>query len=234
MPARPWRSDASAVDDVHDGLAYVVEQPGAAAGGVVVLHGAGSSRDSHEDFAACCLDASLAVLRFDMRGHGRSEGRLDGRAIADVASMCALLRATAGTDRIGLRGSSMGGYLALAAAAEAGAAAVVAICPASGDGLRRGLAEQRYAFAADAAGLGGLLADVDETAAARALGPRLQLVHAEGDEVVPVARSRALHAAAPGSELVVAPGGHHRSAQHDPDLQRATVRFLRDRLRAPA
>jgi pimeloyl-ACP methyl ester carboxylesterase len=63
-------------------------------------------------------------------------------------------------------------------------------------------------------------------AGAAALGPRLMLQHAEGDEVVPVVLSRALHDAAPGSRLVEVPGGHHRSVQHDPELQAVAVRFL--------
>jgi pimeloyl-ACP methyl ester carboxylesterase len=52
------------------------------------------------------------------------------------------------------------------------------------------------------------------------------LQHAEGDEVVPVILSRALHDAARGSRFIEVPGGHHRSVQHDPELQAATVRFL--------
>ena len=32
--------------------------------------------------------------------------------------------------------------------------------------------------------------------------------------------------AAPASRLVVVPGGHHRSVQHDPELQALAVRFV--------
>ncbi|MDX6686710.1 MAG: uncharacterized protein QOF86_2838, partial [Baekduia sp.] len=78
-----------------------------------------------------------------------------------------------------------------------------------------------------------LLSAHDETAAARALSSPLLLLHAEGDEVVPVELSRALHAAAPASKLVVVPGGHHRSVQHDAELQGVAVRFLARAL-APA
>jgi uncharacterized protein len=38
--------------------------------------------------------------------------------------------------------------------------------------------------------------------------------------------SRALHEAAQGSRLIEVPGGHHRSVQHDPELQAAAVQFL--------
>jgi len=126
----------------------------------------------------------------------------------------------------------MGGWLALAAAETVGAAAVVAICPASGDGLEHGLRAGRFTFAADRPALDALLAGVDLKGAAARLGERLLLLHAEGDDVVPVEHSRALHAAAPGSRLVVVPGGHHRSVQHDGELQALAVRFLAQALRA--
>ncbi len=215
----------------HRGLSFVLYRPPVepAGGGVVILHGAGSRKESHLDFARACRAHGLAAVAFDMRGHGETGGRMDGRIVADVAVIAELLART-GVTRIGLRGSSMGGWLALAAAAEVDAGAVVAICPASGEGLARGLAAGRFAFAADQRALAPLLAATDETAAAAGLGERLLLLHAEGDEQVPVERSRALHAAAPGSRLVAVPGGHHRSVQHDPELRAQSIRFLRRRL----
>jgi alpha-beta hydrolase superfamily lysophospholipase len=215
---------------VHDGLAYALFAPdGPAAGGVVVLHGAGSQKENHYDFARLCRAAGLAAIVFDQRGHGASGGALDGRAIDDVATIAALLP---GGAPVGLRGSSMGGWLALAAARAVGAAAVVAICPASSDQLARGLRDERFAFAAEPATLGPLLESADLTAAAAALGDGLLLMHAEGDESVPVEQSRALHAAAPESRIEVVPGGDHRSVQHDPEMQALAVRFLARRCAA--
>jgi pimeloyl-ACP methyl ester carboxylesterase len=194
--------------------------------GVVILHGADSRKESHFDFARVCAAGGLAALVFDARGHGDSGGALDGRAVDDVARMADVLRERGRVSAIGLRGSSMGGYFALVAAAEARAGAVVAICAASAVMLSVGVRGGRVSFTADRDGLVGLLAAHDETAAARALDVPLLLLHAEGDEVVPAALSRTLHAAAPGSELVVVPGGDHRSVQHDPELQGVAVRWL--------
>jgi pimeloyl-ACP methyl ester carboxylesterase len=205
--------------------------PGTPAGGVVVLHGAGSCKESHFDFARACRTAGLAALAFDARGHGASGGALDGGAIDDVVAMADLLRERAG--RVALRGSSMGGYFALVAAARAGAAAVLAICPASGAMLARGLRERRFEFAADAPALERLLEDADERDAAARLEVPLLLMHAEGDESVPIAHSRELHALAPHSKLVAMPGGHHRSIQHDPELQGMSVRWLTRALTPP-
>lgn len=209
---------------VRDGLAYALFAPREdAGGGVVVIHGAGSQKENHFDFARACRAAGLAAVAFDQRGHGESDGALDGRAIDDVGTIAALLPDGV---PVALRGSSMGGWLALAAGAALDAAAVVAICPASSDQLALGLRSQRFTFRADGDSLGALLGATDLPAAAATLGERLLLMHAEGDEDVPVEHSRALHAAAPASRLEVVPGGHHRSVQHDGDLQALSVRFI--------
>jgi len=214
---------------VHAGLSFALFLPATAPlASVVALHGASSCKESHFDFGRACRADGLAAVCFDMRGHGSSEGPMDERAIEDVAVLAALARERTGVEAVALRGSSMGGYLALVAAGAVAARAVVAICPASGAGLARGLRDGRFEFDADAEALGSLLAEHDELRAAELLDVPLLLLHAEGDEVVPVEHSRALHVAAAGSRLVAVPGGHHRSVQHDPELQALSVRFIRD------
>jgi pimeloyl-ACP methyl ester carboxylesterase len=213
---------------VEDGLSFALFLPASEPlATVVVLHGANSCKESHFDFARACRADGLAAISFDLRGHGESEGALDGRALADVATMAALARDRTSVDAVALRGSSMGGYLALVAAPQARARAVVAICPASAAGLARSLRNGRFEFRADASGLSTLLADGDELRAAERLDVPLLLLHAEGDEVVGVEHSRALHVAADGSRLIAVPGGHHRSVQHDPELQAVSIRFVR-------
>lgn len=210
---------------VHDGLAYTLwRPPGPARGSVVVLHGASSHKESHHPFARACRDAGLAALCFDQRGHGESTGDLGSGAIDDVAAVAALLP----PGPLALRGSSMGGYLSLVAARSVGARAVVALCPASAAGLRRGLAAGRFEFRADEPALSALLADHDEVAAAAALDIPVLLLHAEGDEQVPVEHSREIAAVLrdPGSRLIVMPGGHHRSVQHDAELVGMSARWL--------
>jgi len=222
----------------QDGLAYSLWLPRSSPprGGVVLLHGAGSCKENHHDFARAAIAADLAAIAFDQRGHGESAGPMDGRALDDVAAMADLLRSRIDGPRpddprpapLALRGSSMGGYLSLVAAELAGAAAVVAICPAGADGLRRGLAQKRFSFAADEPALDAFLAAHDERDAIAALSIPVLLLHAEGDEQVPVEHSRELAALArsPRSRLIAVPGGHHRSVQHDPDLQAVSVRFI--------
>ena len=59
------------------------------------------------------------------------------------------------------------------------------------------------------------------------------LLHAEGDEQVPVEHSRELAAVlrSPRSRLIALPGGHHRSIQHDAELQAVSLRFIERSLR---
>jgi hypothetical protein len=56
-------------------------------------------------------------------------------------------------------------------------------------------------------------------------------MHAEGDEQVPVEHSRELERLAPSARLIAIPGGHHRSVQHDPELQATTLRWIERALR---
>jgi pimeloyl-ACP methyl ester carboxylesterase len=212
----------------RDGLAYALFLPeGENAGGVVMLHGAGSRKENQFDIARMLRAGGIASICWDQRGHGDSQGALGASVLDDVAAIAELLP----PGPIALRGSSMGGFIALMAGARMDVAAVVAICPATGELLARGLREERFSFRADADGLRPVLESADEAAAAATLGERLLLMHAEGDEQVPIAGTRELHAVAPGSRFVAVPGGHHQSIQHDDELIAVVVRFLTRALR---
>jgi alpha-beta hydrolase superfamily lysophospholipase len=216
----------------HDGLAYALflpeEKPDA---GVVILHGAGSAKESHFDFARICRDSGLAALAFDARGHNRSEGAFGPGAIDDVLAMCELLRAHA--PRVAMRGSSMGGFCAIhAAARDPEVCAVVAICPAPEDLLLRGLHSGTLTgFEVDREALEPWLESLDLYEAVARLGPGtgLLLLHARGDEQIPYTVSEELFEAAhEPKRLLVLPGGHHRSLQHDMEIQAVSRRFIED------
>ena len=67
--------------------------------------------------------------------------------------------------------------------------------------------------------------------AAASLGPEtaLLLMHARGDEQVPYEVSERLYEVAEEPKrLLLMPGGHHRSIQHDEELQAVSRRFIRD------
>ena len=227
LPARVGR---------HAGLAYCLWLPESPPhGGVVILHGAGSCKESHHDFARVVLAAGFAAVTFDQRGHGESDGPMDARALTDVVEITSLLRSAAGDPKlpVALRGSSMGGYMAIIAARDAGARAVVAICPAPGEGLVRGVRAGTYDFDVDTDMFEAFLTSHDLFEAVKALRVPILLLHAEGDEQVPVEHSRELAASAssPTSRLIALPGGHHRSIQHDEEMQAVSLRFIQRSLK---
>jgi alpha-beta hydrolase superfamily lysophospholipase len=208
------------------GLAYALYLPAEKpSGSVLILHGAGSCKESHFDFARAARAMGFAALALDLPGHGDSRGPLTGAVLDDLRLAAALLPA----GRLALRGSSMGGYLALIAAGPLDAAAVVAICPAGSEHLLRGLRTGTLHFDAGRESLEPFLAAHDPLEAVASLRAPLLLLHAEGDEQIPYEHSVALHEAAgcDPKRLIVVPGGHHRSVQHDPELQAQALRFLR-------
>jgi alpha-beta hydrolase superfamily lysophospholipase len=213
-----------------DGLAYALFLPdGEPRAGVVILHGAGSAKESHFDFARGCRADGMAALAYDARGHGRSEGAFGPGAIDDALAMVELLRGHAGP--IALRGSSMGGFQALhAGARDPDLCAVVAICPAPEELLLRALrSDEPLRFRCDVEAARDWLAGLDIHDAVGRFGPEtaLLLLHARGDEQIPWTVSEELYAAAnEPKRLLVLPGGHHRSLQHDLELQAETRRFI--------
>ncbi|HEY7266315.1 MAG TPA: alpha/beta fold hydrolase, partial [Solirubrobacterales bacterium] len=86
---------------------------------MVIVHGAGSRKENHADFARLATAAGWAALAFDLPGHGESEPPMSGDAVEDVIAMARLLASQDGVDseRIAVRGSSLGGFLAIQAAA---------------------------------------------------------------------------------------------------------------------
>lgn len=213
-----------------DGLAYALFLPeGEPSAGVVVLHGAGSAKESHFDFARGCREEGMVALAFDARGHGGSDGAFGPGAIDDVLAMVKLMRGHA--PRVALRGSSMGGFQAIhAAARDASVCAVVAICPAPERSLLRMLRSgEPLRFDCDAPATEAWLESLDLFDAVSRVGPNtgLLLLHAKGDDQIPYTASEDLYAAAhEPKRLLVLPGGHHRSLQHDLEVQALSRRFI--------
>jgi len=185
----------------------------------VIVHGLGSVKENHADLAGALVAAGMGALALDLRGHGASAGTAGPGMVDDVL---AAVRHLAPGGPVGIRGSSLGAFLALhAAAREPAVRAVAALCPAVADGLgqRPGLAWAREMPL--------------EPIVARADGVARGYWHATGDEVVPWARTFALAGrTAQPKALRIVMGGHHRSLQHDSRVRAETVAFLAARLGA--
>jgi fermentation-respiration switch protein FrsA (DUF1100 family) len=235
-----------------DGLALAgcVFRPAAGPAGapaVIVCHGFGSCKENHAAFAEQAAEQGFVTLTFDFRGHGASEGCLDSRSVNDIGAALAYLRADTTVDpaRIAVRGSSMGGYFALHAAARwPELAAVVAICPATetllseilrdlqdpatplGQARRASTGVPRVMIC----DLGCWLDRAEVAAAVTRISPRpLLLIHCTGDEVIPAHVSTDLYARAGEPKTFwLLDGGDHRFAQHDPATTERTLAWLHD------
>jgi uncharacterized protein len=229
QPSRPEREDLSR------GLAYALWSPVDSEPpwpGVVVVHGVGSHKENHADFARLAAANGWASLTFDLPGHRASERAFTGAAVDDVIAMRALLGSQPGVDerRVAVRGSSLGGFLAICAAAvDPEIAGVIAICPASGGHFARGLRQGRFEMRiGDPVDLEAWLAAQDiGDAVERISGRPLMLMHAEGDTQVPSEHTEKLYErAGEPRKLVIVPGGAHTTVQHDAELQSTALRWM--------
>jgi fermentation-respiration switch protein FrsA (DUF1100 family) len=220
----------------HEGRPYMLWLPESAPPwpAMVIVHGAGSRKENHADFGRTCAGAGWAAVSFDQRGHGESADSMGPQALADVARMGRFLAAIDGVDptRVCARGSSMGGFMAIQAAATSNAVAgAIAICPAGAEHLARGLRSGSLEIELsrdERRGLEAWLAEHDLRQAVELMGGKpLLLIHAQGDEQIPSEWSEELYArAGEPRKLILMPGGHHRSAQHDAELQGVALRWM--------
>jgi dienelactone hydrolase len=182
--------------------------------GVLVVHGLGSRKENHADFAALAAGAGMAALAVDLRGHGASRGELDGGVLDDVIAGLGELEAR-GHAPLGVRGSSLGGLLALhAARIDRRVRAAVAICPAQPERLAEGLGRDWPRA-------------VSPEPPSRPDGVARGYWHATGDDHVPWSATFALATRTPPPvRLRIVLGGGHRTLQHDPAVLADTVGFL--------
>lgn len=210
--------------------------------GLIVAHGAGSNRLRHRGFCFEACHQGFAVLALDFRGHGDSSGTADGPLEEDILAAVALLRSHPLVDaqRIGYRGSSMGGYYGVRAAMDADFTALAVLCPANEEVMLRAL-EKRHEWSS--APKDGLQARLDDDAlmafyrghnladaAERVTSPVL-IAHARGDERVPFQNSLDLAARLGGqADLWLYPEGSHTWLQSSPAVHRRVLAWLGERL----
>ncbi len=207
---------------------------------VVICHGIGSRKESHGAFAGFMAQHGFAALCFDFRGHGESDGQLDDHTLDDVSAAIDFVTARREVDRsrVALRGSSMGGMLALhAAVRDARVKAIAAIAPAieaatadwieSGH-LQRLLEREGLAARIDVPAFVRYLRSRNARAEIPQLAPRaLLLIHCKGDELIPYAASEELFTLArEPKKLVLIEDGHHRFAQQDAGVHQTTLEWF--------
>ena len=202
---------------------------------VVCLHGLESDKDGRKYFmlADRLLPHGIGVVRFDFRGCGQSGGSFEdtnvGTRLEDARAVMEATRKQAGGSRLGLFGSSMGGFVGLFLTSEPGVAATVTLAaPANLDDL-----VERHQDQVD-----NLRAFAEEHRAGhyRKLPPtvpNLFLMHGSNDDVVPPAHARiiARHQVEPAGFRMFA-GGDHRFSdpQHLDDAMQEAVDWFTGRL----
>ncbi len=88
---------------------------------IVLIHGAGGSREGVRDHAAMLREHGYGVLALDLRGHGESGGRtnrLGWQGTRDVRAAVTYLQAQPDVRAVGGLGLSLGGEVLLGAASE--------------------------------------------------------------------------------------------------------------------
>jgi uncharacterized protein len=206
---------------------------------VIACHGMGASKDSDKYLllARAFPPAGLALARFDFRGSGESGGAYrDATVESRMADLAAVLDHLAKqpqiNGRLGLLGSSLGGFVALWVAAERRAAlsrplpVVTWNAPAS-------LRELEITVdLTDPAGPGpALVAEVKRGRYAEAPAgvSHALILQGDRDEVVPSAHAHSLfeRAAAP-KEIAIVAGADHRFADplHRDDAVERSRRWL--------
>ncbi len=169
--------------------------PGNNAAGVVVVPGSGSSRSGALGQAQALADSGFAVLLYDPRGHGQSEGVAMDLGWAGDEDVCGAVDflVAAGVSRIGALGLSMGGEQVLGAA---GADPRIAAVAAEGATHRTGA---DYAWLSDEFGWRGSLQEVLNA-------PRFALVDLLAEPDPPTPLAEAVRAISPRPVLLIAAG----------------------------
>jgi pimeloyl-ACP methyl ester carboxylesterase len=100
--------------------------------GAVLCHGFGTCSRTVEAPAHMLAGRGIAVLIFDFRGHGKSDGIVDENIVEDVVDAWNFMSGCAGIDkeRMALAGHSLGAMAAILAAHEVKPRALIALsCP---------------------------------------------------------------------------------------------------------
>lgn len=196
---------------------------------VLACHGLAASKESDKYLllGAEFPRRDLALARFDFRGCGESTGveseTTVGTRLEDAGAVLAWLEGHPRLDgRLGLLGSSLGGFVALHLARERADVPPVVTWNAPADllGLGEPGPEERARFGSPFL---AELAAGGYAAPPTGVGRHL-VIHGAADDVVPLAHGRRLHAAAAEPRgLVVIPGADHRLT--DPTHRRQAVRL---------
>ena len=107
------------------GWLILPERPRSRSPGIILCHGQGANKSDFTELAVALSRRGYAVLTFDFRAHGESEGRRSSLGHHEQKDIAAAYRFLAGRpdidrDRVGIYGFSLGGAAAILTAAKTG------------------------------------------------------------------------------------------------------------------
>lgn len=209
---------------------------GADPGVIVVAHGLTGSVERPALLRAVdALARHASVVSFSFRGHGRSGGRttVGDREVLDLDAAVGWARSL-GHRRVATVGFSLGGAVVVRHAALYGGVDAVAAVSAPARWYYRGtvpmrrthwLVQRPLGRAVGRIGLGTRIdaqewtgLPVPPVEAAAVISVPFLVVHGDRDGYFPLDHPRALHRAAPGSELWIEPGFGHAENAAPPEL----------------
>ena len=205
---------------------------------IVHAHGNAGSVADHADFSRFLTRAGFAVLVFDYRGYGKSDGSrrdlIRDRLVDDTLAAVVFARQRSGDAPVGLMGQSLGGSFAAAAAA---------VLADRGEPLPAVMLVSAFSswkgVAGDHAGwLGRLLVRSGVDARDQVIrlgGTPLLIVHGEADAIVPVHHADVLtrhaHAAGIRVETILLGGAEHNDPpEMHPQFTATAIAFFRTHL----
>jgi alpha-beta hydrolase superfamily lysophospholipase len=184
---------------------------------VIASHGLLSSKNSEKYIALGerLSREGFSMLRFDFRGIGESEGRIEddtvSRRIVDLGSAINFVKANPGLgNRIGLVGSSLGGYVSLIKASldKEIRAVVVWATPFHLDDLKSNKGTEGYPLPGET-----FFKDLPKHRLLPLL-PKVSscmVIHGEEDELVPIDQAwEIFHSLAEPKEIHILEGADHR------------------------
>ena len=185
-------------------------------------HGNGGNVANREDVLLALQARGLAVLAYDYRGYGRSEGRPSeaGLQLDAAAAYDDLVARGVPPARIVCFGESLGGAVSIALAAERPCAAVIVVSTFT---RLRDVAREHYGALAALAGN-----QFDSTARVGALAVPILIAHGDADDIVPFALGEQLYALArEPKRFLRVPGKQHNDVFDSPLLLDEIAAFAR-------
>ena len=118
-----WQDISFTTEDHLQLSGWYVPPQNESGAALIFVHGLGSNRSALLDQAAMLAEAGYGALLFDLRAHGRSQGTHSSWGLGEVADVQAALQflqnqPEVNSEKIGIIGHSMGGAIAIRAAAQ--------------------------------------------------------------------------------------------------------------------